>query len=280
MGKYYSLVRSEEKSEADIYIFDDIVTEGWKWADSEQSGYSVAREIRELDVKVIRVHINSYGGHVSEGLAIHNVLLEHPAKIKTICDGFACSAASVVFMAGDERVMNAASLLMIHNAWNIVSGEASELRKAADDLEIINEATKKAYLRGINISESELTKLMDESTWILPEDAVDMGFATQIATDPVSSKAAASVRKIVFDMISGQSKPTPEDCPAPEEETEEKVVPEETTLSEETEDENAEEPVAPAEEAAAINEGFSSVPEPAKNKLIHLFAAFEAEKGR
>lgn len=277
MGKYYSLIKSEEKGEADIYIFDDIVSEGWKWADSEQSGYSVAKEIKDLDVKIIRVHINSYGGDVSEGLAIHNVLREHSAKIKTICDGFACSAASVVFMAGDERVMNEASLLMIHNAWMYTYGNALELRKAANDLEIINAATKKAYLRGINISEAELTKLMDESTWILPEDAVYMGFATAIATDQVSSKAAASVRKIVFDLISSRSETKPVDHPDPEvnldDEKEKEVITEETTLMEDTEAEIAEEP-------AAHKEGFSSVPEPAKNKIIHLFAAFEAEKGR
>ena len=53
-------------------------------------------------------------------------------KVTTICDGFACSAASVIFMAGDERIINEASLLMIHNAWTYANGNATELRKAAE----------------------------------------------------------------------------------------------------------------------------------------------------
>ncbi len=57
------------------------------------------------------LYINSYGGEVAEGLAIYNNLKRHKAKIKTYCDGFACSVASVIFMAGDERVMSTASLL-------------------------------------------------------------------------------------------------------------------------------------------------------------------------
>ena len=57
---------------------------------------------RGLDVDTIHVHINSYGGEVAKGLP-SNMLRQHKAKIITYCDGFACSIASVVFMAGDEK---------------------------------------------------------------------------------------------------------------------------------------------------------------------------------
>ena len=83
-----------------------------------------------MDTDEIEVHINSNGGAVSEGLAIYNVLKNSKAKVTTYCDGFACSPASVIFMAGDERVMNGASLLMIHDAWTYGQGNAAELRKA------------------------------------------------------------------------------------------------------------------------------------------------------
>ena len=125
-------------TEADIYIFGDIVDPLTKelWGlDSDTSGLSLANDVKDLDAEVINVHINSYGGAVSEGLAIHNTLKNHKAKVRTYCDGFACSAASVVFMAGDERYMNDASLLMIHNAWMYTAGNPAQLRKDADDLE-------------------------------------------------------------------------------------------------------------------------------------------------
>ena len=130
--KYFSLASAGRT--ADIFIFGDITS--WEWLESDVSSYTLARAVQDLEADQINVHINSYGGEVAEGLAICNSLKNHPARVRTVCDGFACSAASVVFMAGDERVMNPASLLMVHNAWTNASGNARELRKAADDLDV------------------------------------------------------------------------------------------------------------------------------------------------
>ena len=175
--KYYQLVNND--TSADLYIFGDICA--WAWPElGEQSGVTIVNQLKELDVDTINVHINSYGGDVSEGLAIYNVLREHKAQIVTICDGFACSAASVVFMAGDRRVMQPASLLMIHNAWTVAMGNAAQLRKTADDIETITQASVEAYKKVATISEEEIKALMDAETWILPKDAVEYGFATEI----------------------------------------------------------------------------------------------------
>ena len=175
--KYYQLTQND--TSADLYIFGDICA--WAWQDvGEQSGVTIVNQLKELDVDTINVHINSYGGDVSEGLAIYNVLREHKAQIVTICDGFACSAASVVFMAGDRRVMQPASLLMIHNAWTVAMGNAAQLRKTADDIETITQASVEAYKKVATISEEEIKALMDAETWILPKDAVEYGFATDI----------------------------------------------------------------------------------------------------
>ena len=175
--KYYQLVNND--TSADLYIFGDICA--WAWPEyGEQSGVTIVNQLKALDVDTINVHINSYGGDVAEGLAIYNVLREHKAQIVTICDGFACSAASVVFMAGDRRVMQPASLLMIHNAWTWAMGNAVQLRKTADDIEIITQASVEAYKKVATISEEEIKALMDAETWLLPKNAVEYGFATEI----------------------------------------------------------------------------------------------------
>jgi len=217
MKKYYQVIT--ENNEANIYIYGDITS--WEWFESDVSSYTLAKEIEGLDVDVINVYINSYGGEVSEGLAIYNSLKRHKAKVKTYCDGFACSAASVVFMAGDERIMCNTSLLMIHNVWVMAAGDANQLRKEAENLEKITEASKEAYLSVINIAKDELDKLMDEETWILPGEAIDMGFATAIVGEQTSSKAAASARKTLFNMVKDlraalqTEPPTPEPPPEP-----------------------------------------------------------------
>ena len=197
--KYYALETNGK--EADIYIFGDITS--WEWFESDVSSYTLSKEIQELpsDIEVINVHINSYGGEVAEGLAIYNMLRNHPAKIRTYCDGFACSIASVIFMAGDERIMSNASLLMVHNAWMWTAGNAEELRKDADDLDKITQASIEAYKSRVNISEDEIKELLDNETWILPSEALEMGFATSIVGETVSEKAAASARKALYGLI-------------------------------------------------------------------------------
>lgn len=225
MKKYYSLTVNGK--EADIFIFGDIAS--WEFFESDLSSYTLSKELAGLseDVGVINVHINSYGGEVGEGLAIYNLLKQHKAKIRTICDGFACSIASVIFMAGDERIMSNASLLMVHNAWTFALGNADELRKAADDLETITQASINAYMERVNITKDELEAMLDAETWLLPQDALDKGFATAVVgVENSVGKAAASVRKSLFALLQNKlterivefkpvSEPEPEPIPEP-----------------------------------------------------------------
>lgn len=175
--KYYSMVQNGDV--ATINIYGDITS--FPLYEGEISADNLSKQLEQLNgVSKINVYINSYGGEVSEGLAIYNALRRHKAKITTVCDGFACSIASVIFMAGDKRIMNEASLLMIHNAWTFVQGNAQELRKQADDLEKITQTSVNAYKARSTLSEEEIKALMDAETWILPEEAVSYGFATAI----------------------------------------------------------------------------------------------------
>lgn len=196
MSKYYQLAVSG--TEADLDIYGDITS--WPWAESDVSSYGLSQELAKLDpsIEVINVNINSCGGDVAEGLAIHNMLVRHPAKVRTRVDGFACSIASVIFMAGDVRSMSRSSLLMVHNAWTYASGDAAKLRKAAEDIDIINSASKAAYLDKASISEDELTSLMDSETWIVPDDALAWGFATEVESDGGSSRPSQSAREAVY----------------------------------------------------------------------------------
>lgn len=209
MKQYFSLVKAQ--NEATINIYGDITS--WAWTElGEVSAYNLSRQLEELqDVSVIHVHISSYGGEVKEGLAIYNALRAHKAKIITYCDSFACSIASVIFMAGDERIMNAASLLMVHNAWTYAEGNAAELRKQADDLEVITSASVEAYKARATISEKEIRKLMDNETWIAPAKAVEYGFATGVVEEKTEN-ANQNARAKLFQMIlEAQDEPKTDD---------------------------------------------------------------------
>lgn len=213
MKKYYAM--ETKGNEADITIFGDITS--WPWLNSDVSAYMLSKQIHELDVDTINVHISSYGGEVAEGLAIYNSLKQHKAKIKTYCDGFACSIASVIFMAGEERIMSNASLLMIHNPWTWTEGNAQELRKIADDLDKMSQASVNAYLEHVNLKEDEVKELLDNETWLEPQEALSYGFATSVTGMQQQVKYSQSVRDSLIrtvmekqkDIAPAQPKPQP-----------------------------------------------------------------------
>ncbi len=184
---YFAIEPHEEEKTTDVFIFGDIASErgglsGLLQSSSDRSSHSLARELKYIpeDHQVV-VHINSNGGELKEGLGIYNILKERD-RVTTICEGFAASAASVIFCAGKTRIMQPASLLFIHQAWITTSGNSDELNKVAEDLRIITNAAKAAYKEaGINIDDDELDQLLKNETWIIPENALEMGFATEIA---------------------------------------------------------------------------------------------------
>lgn len=199
MKKYYQMEQDGET--LDITIYGDITS--WRYAESDMSSYLLSKQIDGAKAKHINVYINSYGGEVAEGVAIYTALKRHAAEVHTYCDGFACSIASVIFMAGDMRTMYDTSMLMIHNAWTCADGNASELRKAADDLEKISEASANAYRAGVKIDDDTLQRLLDEETWLTSQESLDMGFATEIADETKNSVPAANARMALMNRILG-----------------------------------------------------------------------------
>lgn len=185
------LIASSDETSADLHILGDISS--WPWDESDTSYANVVDAIAALPDTVadVTVHINSFGGEVAEGVAIYNALKASTAHVTTVCEGFACSIASVIFMAGDERVMRPASLLMVHNPWMSATGNSAELRRAADDLDVMAQLSKTAYLTaaGDALDADTLDALMDAETWIAPEDAVAYGLATSVAEEPEDGEA-------------------------------------------------------------------------------------------
>lgn len=219
MRRYYCLEQSGRIAEVVIY---GVIT-SHRWDESDVTSYSLTQEIAGLDVDEIHVYINSPGGSVPEALAIRTQLKRHRAQIITHCDGFACSAASVIFSAGDRRIMGDASLLMIHNAWTYIEGNAQQLRKQADDLEKINQASVTAYMDCANISEEEIKQYMDEETWLSPEEAVRIGLATEIEKKEKDAGATQSVNEAIMKKLLGCAK-DPETLPVDAEQLAELIL--------------------------------------------------------
>lgn len=192
---------------AQMTIYGDIARTDWlaifmgdDGDGTTTSALDVSKAIAAIPPEVtdIEVHINSYGGDVAEGVAIYNALRQSGKHVTTVCDGFACSIASVIFMAGERRVMNSASLLMLHEpSFPNAGGNAKALRKQADDLDVISQLSKTAYLAPGGIKPEELDEVMSAETWVSPEQAVEWKLATDIADDADNAEPTQSARESV-----------------------------------------------------------------------------------
>lgn len=197
----WEIKQAAQNNTLEIYIYGDVESDGYDWwtdevIRSETSANTFREELAKCaDAAEIKLYINSYGGSVFEGTAIYNQLKRHPAKKTVYIDGFACSIASVIAMAGDEVIMPRNALMMIHNMWMGVYGNAAELRKAADDLDIINNAGKQAYLQkaGEKVDEELLSRMMDDETWLTAEDCIRYGLADRFAEENVDPAKVAGV---------------------------------------------------------------------------------------
>ena len=203
---------------ADIMIYGDITSMAtalrrWYGDDenvAEVDSFQITKEINGLDVDTINVFINSYGGEVAEALAIYSALKRHSASVHTYCDGFACSAATIIFCAGDVRTMGSIALLMIHNCMSYIGyANSEEMRKAAEDNDKINQSSINAYLAVTGLSEEKITELMDNATWLTAKEALEYGFATEIADqeeDPEAAQQSAfsMIREAVLERQNGR----------------------------------------------------------------------------
>ena len=129
--------------------------------------------------QTVELYINSMGGDTQEAVGIMNTLKRCPAKVVAFVDGFAASAASVIAQGADEIYMPQNTCMMLHNAWWIAQGNPKELRKSADDLEVINQTIIRSYAEraGDKLSAQVLQQILDEETWLTAEQCIRYGLA-------------------------------------------------------------------------------------------------------
>lgn len=206
-SKYWEMKMSADGNSGDIFIYGDI--ESYKFVDEDTTATSFKSDLDNLgNVSDINLYINSPGGSVFEGLAIHNMLKRHKAKVTVNVDALAASISSVIAMAGDVVKMPSNSLMMIHNALTGMVGNADELRKMADDLERITNSTKETYLTKSNgkLTEDKLTELMDAETWLSAYEAVQYGLADEVLEEnemvaSVNSEIMNKYKNVPKDLI-------------------------------------------------------------------------------
>lgn len=168
-------VRALEIGDNVITMFE-VIGEDY-WSGGGITAKRVAAQLKAIGSKPIEIQINSPGGDMFEGIAIFNLLREHPQPITVKVMGMAASAASVIAMAGDTIEIGAASFLMIHNCWVLAQGNRHDMRETADWLEPFDQAMVDLYASRSGQDTKKIAKWMDDETFMSGSQAIGYGFA-------------------------------------------------------------------------------------------------------
>lgn len=184
----YKVVAKNE-SEAELLVYGDI---GENWWGESVTAKNVVEQLSKLEVDTIYVRINSYGGAVSDGLAIFNALKRHPANIVVVIEGVAVSIASLIAMAGDTVEMGENALFMVHAPWGGAVGNSKEMREYADVLDKYAEAMASSYVRKTGQDHDTIMSLLTDGIdhYYLADEAQEFGFVDKINEEEMAAAAA------------------------------------------------------------------------------------------
>lgn len=131
------------------------------------------------DCNSIELHLNSYGGDATVGIAIHNLLKATGKKITCVIDAVACSAAFTIAMAADEVQVYPGSILMCHEVKSFLYGYYGndELKKIENGNTAYNNSAAAMYAQKSGMTKAQCLNLMKKETWLYGEEAINYGFA-------------------------------------------------------------------------------------------------------
>ena len=169
----------------------------------------------------ITVWINSPGGDCIAASQTYTMLMDYKGDVTVKIDGVAASAASVVAMAGTKVLIAPTALMMIHNPATMAFGDHVDMEKAIAMLDEVKESIINAYELKTSLSRRQLSHMMDDTTWMNAQKAVELGFADGILTDEKHSTdtegyafSASAVERALINKISVKAKAEPEPKPA------------------------------------------------------------------
>jgi ATP-dependent Clp protease, protease subunit len=180
--RHWFTMKNEEEKGAEIVIYDEIGKSFWN--EEAVSAKSFLDSLSGLgDVETITLRINSPGGDIFDGVAIHNAIKNHKAKVTAHVDGIAASAASYIAMAADKIVMPANAFMLIHGASGFVFGNADDMRAVAGDLDRVDKSITATYVSRSKSTTAKIKAIMKEDRLMDAAEAKELGLADEVTKE-------------------------------------------------------------------------------------------------
>ena len=127
------------------------------------------------------INLDSPGGSVSDGMAIYNAMMSYSGKITVKIDTIAASIASVIACAADHVIINSNAQFMIHRAWTVAMGNSTDFRGLIEQLDVLDGMIADVYVERTGADKEALMDMMEAETFLSAEQALEMGFADEVA---------------------------------------------------------------------------------------------------
>ena len=167
----------DSQSKNELYFYGDIVGSEWDvWSSDDKCPQDVAEILNAIPNDApLDIYINSGGGDVQAGIAIYHQLRRRDGKNTVHVDGIAASIASVIAMAGDEIIIPKAAQFMIHKPWSWGWGNADDLRKTADILDVCQKSIMDIYMEKVvsGIERDTIEGMVNAETWLTGAQAAE-----------------------------------------------------------------------------------------------------------
>lgn len=196
LAKWRPGVQAAVEGDDNVISIYDVIGEDF-WTGEGVTSKRIAGALRRIGNQDVVVNVNSPGGDFFEGIAIYNLLREHPAKVTIKVLGLAASAASIIAMAGDEIQISEVGFLMVHNAWAVAVGNRHDFAETAATLEPFDDAMASLYATRAGVDKAEAASWMDDETWFNGSRAVEIKLADSLLpSSQVSESTAQSTKSL------------------------------------------------------------------------------------
>lgn len=174
---------------------------GGGWFDDGISASDVQAALRDAGAGPVNVRINSGGGDVFDGVAIHTLLARHPGVVTVYVDGLAASAASFIMLAGDLVISARNAMIMIHDGMTGTYGGPATHQRSLDLLTKVSDNIADMYAEKAGEDAEHWRAVMsqngEDGTWYTGAEALDAGLVDELTAVPDDEDAQNVARALV-----------------------------------------------------------------------------------
>jgi len=171
-------------------------------------GYSFddfKRDISKINGQ-IKINIKSYGGNLFEALAIYDFIRSLKNNVTTRIVGTSASAATIISLAGDQRLISKNSRYLIHKPSIMAMGNSDDFKKILDQLEDLDKQLVDLYAERTNMSKEDVLELMTNEEFISSQDAINKGFIDGYIEEksknkPKNNKEISEMRDVIDNFL-------------------------------------------------------------------------------